>query len=322
MPNRFLKESICTSDTIDQLTEAEENLFYRLIVNCDDFGRMDARPAIVRARCYPLRLATVSDDDIAARLNRLAEVGLIHLYEADGRLYLQMVTWAKHQQVRAKKSKYPDPPAPDNVCNQLQANDNTCPRIRIRIRNTNSDPDTDSKTRPTAAADRDLDVDPEAGECCRLFEGEFGRPLSPLEAEQILDLHKTFGLDLVREALSRAVAQGKRSIRYVQRILDRWREANLRSLTEVLDYEAKVEQARATKATGGNGQGGRDSPEDAARVVELEKRKRAEKIRAGVAYIRVKLGTNPDRKAAEEIARGYGDVAGEIIAQLYGGEPP
>ena len=58
MPNRILKESICTSDTIDQLSWFEEVFFYRLIVNCDDYGRMDARPAILKARLFPLKSVT------------------------------------------------------------------------------------------------------------------------------------------------------------------------------------------------------------------------------------------------------------------------
>ena len=36
MPNRIIRESICTSDSIDKLSWFEEVLFYRLIVNCDD----------------------------------------------------------------------------------------------------------------------------------------------------------------------------------------------------------------------------------------------------------------------------------------------
>ena len=52
MPNRILKESICTSESIDRLSWLEEVTFYRLIVNCDDYGRMDARPPILRARLF------------------------------------------------------------------------------------------------------------------------------------------------------------------------------------------------------------------------------------------------------------------------------
>lgn len=52
MPNRILKESVCTSDTIAKLTWFEEVLFYRLIVNCDDYGRFDGRPQIVKTDCF------------------------------------------------------------------------------------------------------------------------------------------------------------------------------------------------------------------------------------------------------------------------------
>lgn len=45
MPNRMIKESICTSETLAQLTPEEERLFYRLLVNADDFGRFDGRAA-------------------------------------------------------------------------------------------------------------------------------------------------------------------------------------------------------------------------------------------------------------------------------------
>ena len=55
MPNRILKESVCTSDSIYALTWFEECLFYRLIVNCDDFGRFDGRVAVIKNRLFPLK---------------------------------------------------------------------------------------------------------------------------------------------------------------------------------------------------------------------------------------------------------------------------
>ena len=56
MPNRILKESICSSDSINELSWFEECLFYRLIVNCDDYGRFDGRTAIIKNRLFPLTL--------------------------------------------------------------------------------------------------------------------------------------------------------------------------------------------------------------------------------------------------------------------------
>lgn len=109
MPNRIIKESICTSNEIDALKPEEEILFYRIIVNCDDFGRMDARLPILRAKCFPLRIDSVKDKDIRVWMDSLIKQGLIFIYEVDGKEYLQMSTWEKHQQIRAKRSKYPAP---------------------------------------------------------------------------------------------------------------------------------------------------------------------------------------------------------------------
>ena len=53
MPNRIIKESICTSDTIDQMSWFEECFWHRLIVNCDDYGRFDARPAVLIIKAFP-----------------------------------------------------------------------------------------------------------------------------------------------------------------------------------------------------------------------------------------------------------------------------
>jgi hypothetical protein len=109
MPNRLIKESICTSNEIDQLSPEEEITFYRLIVNCDDFGRADGRPAVLRAKLYPLRLDSISDTQIEELVNKLCSINLVSIYIVDGRPYIQVTKWADHQQIRAQKSKYPNP---------------------------------------------------------------------------------------------------------------------------------------------------------------------------------------------------------------------
>ena len=55
MPNRIIKESICTSETIDQMSWFEECFYHRLWTACDDYGRMDARPAILKSKLFPLK---------------------------------------------------------------------------------------------------------------------------------------------------------------------------------------------------------------------------------------------------------------------------
>lgn len=129
MPNRIIKESICRSDSIDSLSWFEEVLFYRLIVVCDDFGRFDGRPAVVKGSCFPLK-DDVTKKQIADALEKLSTAGLVRGYEVRGKSFLQLTAWEVHQQIRAKNSKYP---APDETCNQLISDDCNSPRNRESI---------------------------------------------------------------------------------------------------------------------------------------------------------------------------------------------
>lgn len=108
MPNRIIKESICTSEAINKLNSYQETFLYRLIVNCDDYGRMDAQPAILKARLYPIK-ERVGVKEIEDALKALADAGCIKLYTAEQKPYLYIPEWEAHQQIRAKKSKYPAP---------------------------------------------------------------------------------------------------------------------------------------------------------------------------------------------------------------------
>lgn len=132
MPNRIIKESICTSPNVDRLSRDAEVFFYRLLVQCDDFGRMDARRAILRARCYPLQIDRVTEAQIGAWLAELEAAGLVTIYHVESGEYLHIQTWEKHQQVRAKRSKYPAPPTHDSNGYPLLSDDSICPRNPIQ----------------------------------------------------------------------------------------------------------------------------------------------------------------------------------------------
>jgi hypothetical protein len=108
MPNRILKESICNSEDINQLRLLEEITFYRLIVSCDDYGTLDARPKILKAKLFPIK-DEIDIEEIDRIILGLCAAGLITLYENDGRLYLHLNKWNVHQRVRNFRSKYPKP---------------------------------------------------------------------------------------------------------------------------------------------------------------------------------------------------------------------
>ena len=128
MPNRIIKESICTSDSVDQLSWFEEVLFYRLIVNCDDFGRFDGRTAVIKNRLFPLK-DNLTIKSVETAINKLASAGLVALYVFEGKSYLYLPTWNEHQTIRAKRSKYPEP---ENICKQMISDASKCSRNPIQ----------------------------------------------------------------------------------------------------------------------------------------------------------------------------------------------
>lgn len=118
MPNRIIKESVCSSDTIDKMSWFEECFFHRLWTACDDYGRMDARPAILKSKLFPLK-DRLSLKDIQNALQKMVDIGCVRLYECDSKPYLYLPSWEVHQQVRAKRSKYP---SPEDACNHMISN--------------------------------------------------------------------------------------------------------------------------------------------------------------------------------------------------------
>lgn len=128
MPNRIIKESICTSDSIDALSLEAERLFFRLIVSCDDYGTLDARMPIIKSKCFPLKSSDITDIQLISWLKELENQDIIYFYENQGRFFLKFTTWEKQQQIRAKKRKYPSPDdensnliSIDIMCNQVKS---------------------------------------------------------------------------------------------------------------------------------------------------------------------------------------------------------
>lgn len=138
MPNRLLKETICTSEDLDKLSARAENLFYRLITKADDFGAYYGNASIVKGTCFPLKSDDFSSREVEAWIEEIAKAGLIYLYCAeDERKYIQFVKWEKHQNVRAQVRKYPEfsleryeLPEDGGVCYQLKTIANNCEQLR------------------------------------------------------------------------------------------------------------------------------------------------------------------------------------------------
>lgn len=147
MPNRIIKESIRTSKKVNALSDFEFRIWAYLITYVDDFGRGSADPELLKGFVFPRR-AGITDSQISNALNDLAKSGMITLYESDGELYFFFPNWDKHQQIRAKKSKFPEP---ESICNQMIADDSRCSRNPIQSNpNRESESESESNTRMSA----------------------------------------------------------------------------------------------------------------------------------------------------------------------------
>ena len=114
MPNRVIREGFLDSEKINKLSESEQNFFTRLMLIVDDYGRFDARPELLKSKCYPVtdkRLTMVSN-----MLTKLNKTGLVKLYSVNGKDYLEIVEY--NQRLRQKREKYPSPES-EGVSNVL-----------------------------------------------------------------------------------------------------------------------------------------------------------------------------------------------------------
>nr|WP_276538642.1 DnaD domain protein [Dehalobacterium formicoaceticum] len=71
------------------------------------------------------------------------------------------------------------------------------------------------------------------------IEKEFGRPLTPIENDKIMEWLEQLGFDadLVLEALKRTVLRGVYNLNYIDRILLEWKKSNIRTVHEVIAFE-------------------------------------------------------------------------------------
>lgn len=143
MPNRLIKDSIRFSEKVNSLSDFQFRLWVSLITYVDDYGRGDARPAVIKGTCFPLR-DRITNKDIDAALNVLAGAGCVGLYKVDGKPYLYFPNWQSHQNIRNKKSRFP---APENAtCSQLHTIASNCEQMHANVPVIQSESESESES--------------------------------------------------------------------------------------------------------------------------------------------------------------------------------
>jgi hypothetical protein len=108
MPQRILRDWT-DSELVDNLSFQAEVLLTRLIMKADDFGSYHANPKLLNAFCFPLK--NIRETDITRWLQELASSGLIVLYDAENKPFLNILNF--NQRLRSMKRCFPQ--MPENV---------------------------------------------------------------------------------------------------------------------------------------------------------------------------------------------------------------
>lgn len=106
---RMINVNIWQSENVATLSLRHRLLWIGLITTADDQGRGRAHPGIIRATVFPLE--DIALGEIADGLQAFAKVGMIQLYNADGKDLYQILNWWEYQGAMrwAWPSKYPAP---------------------------------------------------------------------------------------------------------------------------------------------------------------------------------------------------------------------
>ena len=241
MPNRIIKETIRTSRNINALSDFLFRIWVYLITYVDDYGRGSADAQLLKGFVFP-RKDGLTEHQITEALEALASRGMIQLYEHDGEPYFCFPKWTEHQQIRAKKSKFP---APDIIGYQMISDDIKCPRNPIQSESESESESSASTTRvcareDTAAADEDL-----SRVMTFYIENISMNVPSSLVTAAIMDFVSDLSAEVVLHAMEIAAEGDKHDWRYVKAILERYKASGFKTLEAV-----KADEARARRTKG------------------------------------------------------------------------
>jgi hypothetical protein len=100
----MIREGWLDSELIGRLSAEAERFFLRLCIASDDAGRLDARPAILKAKLFPLAIG-VTEDHVTTWMRKCASVGLIIVYTFNEKPFLQITR--VHRSSPAVVSRFP-----------------------------------------------------------------------------------------------------------------------------------------------------------------------------------------------------------------------
>lgn len=148
MPGRYIREGYNDSARVNSLEPMAERFYFRLFLVVDDYGRYEARPELLKAKCFGLR-QEVRITDITRWIAACVTAGLILEYTVGGRHYIQLLDF--RQQTRGP-SKYPQPECLTMLNNAKQCSAMLSPNENEVVNGNDNDNEDDKSSGEASAA--------------------------------------------------------------------------------------------------------------------------------------------------------------------------
>jgi DnaD/phage-associated family protein len=236
--SRNIKPGFFLNDKLAEIEPIGRLLFAGLWTIADREGRLEDRSRKIKAEILPYDECNV--DEI---LQELHEKGFILRYEVNGERYIWIRNFQKHQNPHKKETSSVIPPPtseegqvfyPESMGNSgaLPEKTNMSPADSLKLipDSLNLIPDSPQTTADSSAL---------MEKSISAIEKEFGRPLSPMEIEQVQEWERKHATDVILHALKIAVLNGVYNFKYINTILMSWEKANLQTIHQVLEYEKR-----------------------------------------------------------------------------------
>ena len=237
----MISKTVTQTQRFLRLPLEAQALYFHLIQNCDDDGVVEAFPII--------RMIGASEDNL----------GLLVIKQFVKPLNDEMVYFVVdfHEQNTVRRDRYTPSIYKDlleqNAENLITDSDDTTGLPVVNQTATTGKPniskDNISKGKVSKGSSEETQEEKTTTTTAPIFSQEFinlynsfeqesGRPLSAIQQQELGYMLEEFNADLIYEALTEAVNQGKVNFAYIKAILARWKQDNLLTVDLVRNSKA------------------------------------------------------------------------------------
>lgn len=239
---RFVNKKISSDERVAELPLPAQLLFTWMITHLDREGRLSGTPRTIKRTVMPLTDVTLEDvdkwlDAMAEQKSPATGYGLIERYEVEGRQYLWMPGFEGEQGQPKEPGKEPAWKGREAPSSMPEP------------------PNLPKRPKPKAMPAKETEVfdgagivDEVFGKMITAFEENINM-ITPMLAERIKIIRDEYPEGWFEKAVAEAVTHNARNLKYIERVLERWKKDGVNPSEAHLDPGKPKAQGREMNYT-------------------------------------------------------------------------